>query len=136
MERLTCNKLSKNLRGGCFVNPGKTREEERKYSSLVESAPTYEEIYKKLAEYENFEEQGLLLKLPCKIGDTIYTVYGTKVEVEEIIEIRLYKNDKSEFIYQYLTYGGYTYFDNDDIGKFVFFTYEEAERNREERFGK
>lgn len=96
----------------------------------------YQRIINKLAEYENAEEQGLLLKLPCKIGDTIYTVYGTKVEVEEIIEIRLYKNDKSEFIYQYLTYGGYTYFDNDDIGKFVFFTYEEAENKRVERFGK
>ena len=28
----------------------------------------------KLAEYENAEEQGLLLRLPCKVGDTIYEV--------------------------------------------------------------
>ena len=28
----------------------------------------------KLAEYENVEEQGLLLRLPCKVGDTIYEV--------------------------------------------------------------
>ena len=26
----------------------------------------------KLAEYEDLEEQGLLLKLPCKVGDTVY----------------------------------------------------------------
>ena len=26
----------------------------------------------KLAAYENAEEQGLLLKLPCKVGDTVY----------------------------------------------------------------
>ena len=26
----------------------------------------------KLAKYENYEEQGLLLRLPCKVGDTIY----------------------------------------------------------------
>lgn len=26
----------------------------------------------RLKEYEDFEEQGLLLKLPCKVGDTVY----------------------------------------------------------------
>lgn len=30
--------------------------------------------YKKLAAYEDDEEQGLLLRLPCKVGDTIYEV--------------------------------------------------------------
>ena len=30
--------------------------------------------YKKLAAYEDAEEQGLLLRLPCKVGDTIYEV--------------------------------------------------------------
>lgn len=29
---------------------------------LAESAPKYEEIYRKLAEYEELEEQGLLIK--------------------------------------------------------------------------
>ena len=27
----------------------------------------------KLAKYEDLEEQGLLLRLPCKVGDTVYT---------------------------------------------------------------
>ena len=31
-------------------------------------------IYNKLREYEDLEEQGLLLKLPCKIGDTVYVI--------------------------------------------------------------
>ena len=31
----------------------------------------------KLAEYEDLEEQGLLLRLPCKVGDTVYII--TKV---------------------------------------------------------
>ena len=30
--------------------------------------------FDKLAEYEDLEEQGLLLKLPCKIGDTVYVI--------------------------------------------------------------
>lgn len=29
----------------------------------------------KLAEYEDLEEQGLLLRLPCKIGDTVFRVW-------------------------------------------------------------
>ena len=32
----------------------------------------YEEIVDKLAEYENIEEQGKLLKLPCAVGDKVY----------------------------------------------------------------
>lgn len=33
-----------------------------------------ESAYKKLAEYEDLEEQGLLLRLPCKVGDTVYAI--------------------------------------------------------------
>ena len=31
-------------------------------------------VSRKLKEYEDAEEQGLLLRLPCKVGDTIYEV--------------------------------------------------------------
>ena len=76
------------------------------------------------------------VRFPCNVGDTVFTTYSNKVEVEEVIEIRIYKNDRAEFIYQYLTCGGYVYFDENDIGKNVFFTYEEAKKKRIERFGK
>ena len=36
------------------------------------------DCYTKLAEYEDLEEQGKLLKLPCKVGDTVYVI--TKCE--------------------------------------------------------
>lgn len=32
------------------------------------------EMIEKLAEYEDLEEQGLLLRLPCKVGDTVFTL--------------------------------------------------------------
>ncbi|MBQ2710869.1 MAG: hypothetical protein IJF66_02875 [Clostridia bacterium] len=37
-----------------------------------------DEIYERLAELENMIEQGLLIKLPCKVGDMVYFpwVYG------------------------------------------------------------
>ena len=37
----------------------------------------YVSAAEKLAEYEDLEEQGRLVKLPCKIGDTIYEIHYT-----------------------------------------------------------
>ena len=32
------------------------------------------DVLEKLAEYKNLEEQGLLLRLPCKVGSTVYAI--------------------------------------------------------------
>lgn len=34
------------------------------------------DVIDKLAEYEGLEEQGRLIKLPCKVGDTLYWING------------------------------------------------------------
>lgn len=46
----------------------------------------YEEnIVEKLAEYEDAEEQGLLLRLPCKVGSTVYHIANKRIlEVENV----------------------------------------------------
>lgn len=42
-------------------------------------------ILEKLAEYEDLEEQGGIIKLPCKVGDTVYhVVQGRIVEVSNV----------------------------------------------------
>ena len=50
--------------------------------------PNCEEIdavYRKLKEYEDLEEQGRLISLPCKVGDTVYhVVQGRIVEVSNV----------------------------------------------------
>ena len=57
---------------------------------LLERAcePDCEEIdavYRKLKEYEDLEEQGRLISLPCKVGDTVYhVVQGRIVEVSNV----------------------------------------------------
>ena len=66
------------------------------------------EAIEKLAEYEDLEEKGLLVKLPCKVGDTVYVIpskanYGLNIVngyrennriYEQIVsEIRFFKND-------------------------------------------
>lgn len=35
---------------------------------------TVNKAIKKLSDYEDLEEHGLLVKIPCKIGDTIYVI--------------------------------------------------------------
>jgi hypothetical protein len=48
-------------------------------------------VYRKLKDYEDAEEQGLLLKLPCKVGDTLYRVNkGAKEPVIMMRVIQLY----------------------------------------------
>lgn len=46
----------------------------------------YGEAITKLAEYEDAEEQGLLFRLPCKIGDTVWFV------------CRIYDRTKKDFV--------------------------------------
>ena len=47
------------------------------YIDTIPAEMTHEDIRKvlrRLAEYEEAEEQGLLLRLPCKVGDDIYAI--------------------------------------------------------------
>ena len=48
-----------------------------KYEDTIPTEMTNDDIravLKKLADYEDLEEQGLLVRLPCKVGDTVYRV--------------------------------------------------------------
>lgn len=40
-------------------------------------------MIKKLATYEDLEEQGLLVRLPCKVGDTMYDIVGKPLRIVE-----------------------------------------------------
>lgn len=80
----------------------------------------------RLAEYEDTEEQGLLLRLPCKPGDTVYAID----KEGEIVERHIYDVE-----YRQTRYGtevsfatATLWFPGKSIGETVFFTREEAER--------
>ena len=85
---------------------------------------------KKLQEYEDAEEQGLLLRLPCKIGTTVYNTtwwddVTEKVKVDGKIfyrTVRKHKVSKSTF----------SLLDVKDFGKTVFLTQTEAEQKLKE----
>ena len=65
MERFT-KKLEN---GRNVVRDGISYVENTKYGRFFDG-----EAVDKLTEYENAEEQGLLLRLPCKVGDTIFEI--------------------------------------------------------------
>lgn len=52
-------------------------------------------LYDKLKEYEDLEEQGLLLKLPCKVGDKVYFINCLKEIVEEKVSMITQKADRT-----------------------------------------
>lgn len=45
-----------------------------KHWDLIERDKPYSQIYRRLKEYENAEEDGRLVVLPCKVGDTVYEI--------------------------------------------------------------
>ena len=47
-------------------------------------------VQEKLREYEDLEEQGLLLRLPCKVGDTVYRIENEKITQTEITKYDIY----------------------------------------------
>ena len=57
-----------------------------KYEDTIPTEMTNDDIravLKKLADYEDLEEQGLLVRLPCKVGDTMYDIVGKPLRIVE-----------------------------------------------------
>lgn len=75
----------------------------------------YIKASEKLAEYEDLEEQGLLVRLPCKVGTEVYYILGIPNKTPCAIDKCVFKLSNI-----------------DKIGKTVFFTREEAEKKMEE----
>lgn len=72
MERLTRKKLG-NTDGKEFVLCNR-REDDCDDSCQYGTCEWSRKALLKLKEYEDLEDQGLLLKLPCKVGTTVYSL--------------------------------------------------------------
>ena len=53
------------------------------YNNSIDNRTMLEKCLRKLAEYEDLEEQGLMLQLPCKVGDTVYCIYERYTKCSE-----------------------------------------------------
>lgn len=107
------------------------------YKLNISRADKTKMILQKLAEYEDLEEQGRLIKLPCRVGDTVYGISMGKIitltvneisifylKGEKIINVKCQNNDE------------FRNYVEREFGKTVFLTEPEAkERLKELRGG-
>ena len=91
------------------------------------------ELYGKLKPYADAEEQGLLVRLPCKVGDTLYAPTRNIVSEFRIIRFVIGGYDKHYLWVNWHLEKGITgnfridVIPAEEIGKTVFLTREEAE---------
>ena len=94
MERLTIDEVIYCLKAEC-----------ERYSEVCEECPLYGKVgcdhcfddatdiainaLEELKAYKDAEEQGLLIKLPCKVGDTVYTACSWGIESGVVGSIQL-----------------------------------------------
>lgn len=82
-------------------------------------------IREKLARLEDLEEQGRLITLPCKIGDTVWDIKWWDDTTEtRVIDGKTYFR---RVMKHKVTKSKFKLFDYDNFGKTVFLTKEEAE---------
>ena len=72
MERLTEKIGNTNCVKGCGSNCKYGFQHCR--TEDWKNCKTIDDVIDKLAEYEGLEEQGRLIKLPCKVGDVVYRI--------------------------------------------------------------
>lgn len=98
-------------------------------------------VAERLAKYENLEEQGKLIKLPCTIGDILYTNFAVqgwyfreKNKPYEITVTCIGINGVNSFINVAYENGNLWQFKFSDIGKRIFLTRKEAEKYKDKKW--
>lgn len=89
-------------------------------------------IAKKCDEYARAEEQGKLLKLPCAVGDEFYCIWRNKgqnpIQKMQVKKIEIHERKGIVIQMEFVGNRGCLFrFYEDDFGKTVFLTREEAE---------
>ena len=132
MERLTLDEAIKYIKE--VVRKNRKNKEKNTivipngFISSADCAEKYEQVAKWLEElksYEDLEEQGLLVRLPCPIGTTVWDICGMDIRENVLSGIECGKDGK-QFLWA-----------NDDewlgeLNNSVFLTREEAEKKLEE----
>lgn len=87
--------------------------------------PFADKILTKLADYEDLEEQGLLVRLPCKVGDLVFIIDGENICRRKVKSIKILSTaieiSTSDII-----------FHKESFGETVFLNREEAKKKLKE----
>lgn len=140
MEKLTLEEAIKHAKEVAKTNRAEATynfpELKEYYDNCSECANQHNQLAEWLEELKSFkeaEEQGLLVRLPCKVGDTVYV--PTRVLVSEFKITAIFCDIHGTYFYWLFYCGIYertSGFSERDIGKTVFLTREEAEKKLEE----
>ena len=102
-------------------------------SSKCDNCEIMTSVCEKLGKYEDLEEQGRLVKLPCKIGTEVYDItWWDNVQEKVVVKGKAYYRTVHK---HKVTKLPFTYSDIDNFGKTVFLTKSEAEAKLKELRG-
>ncbi len=147
MERLTIDKAIKHAKEVADMNyydaekfDSNDSVENYMKANCVKCAEEHEQLAEWLEElksYKEAEEQGLLVRLPCKVGTEVFVIspregHYIKCQIKQI-EISSTVFGKIHYFVEPVAQRGcsFRYFDN-EFGKTVFLTREEAEKKLKE----
>lgn len=91
----------------------------------------YIKASEKLAEYEDLEDQGLLVRLPCKVGDDLYCIVNGEVKKLKVHSFGVPDFEITDIEFKYVDGFKIVRFVG-ELGKTVFITREEAEKELDE----
>ena len=138
MERLTSYKNETNREMICRYEDCDVCEEYCPHMQ-EDNCSCLQEVLEKLGQYEDAEEQGLLLRLPCKVGDTVYciekrrtkcTAYDEEYRESSCLGCECACDSKVYYeVKETEAYGvGWILSNKKEFGKLIFLTKEEAEQ--------
>ena len=95
------------------------------------------DLLKKLSKYRNLKEQGLLLQLPCKVGDTVYDIFMGEVKEKKVVAVVYFHSPsvKQITIHASNGRGATTPIELYRFGKTIFLTEQEAQSALEKMKG-
>lgn len=136
MERLTLDEAIKHAKEVADMNYNDAEKfdsndsvENYMKANCIKCAEEHEQLAEWLEElksYKDLEEQGLLVRLPCKVGDTMYDIVGKPLRIVEH-KVDAFHIDKKGFHLQIIN----GVLEKKQEAK-VYFSREEAEKKLEE----
>ena len=134
MERLTIDEVIEHCNKTCDMTEKIAKARGHELES-IESNQFWEHYQvrawlKELKQYKNLEEQGLLLRLPCKVGTSVYMV--AQDCGGDTLDCMRGDCEGCPYLYSFVEENKFEAYMCDDISKTVFLTKAEAEQKLKE----
>ena len=133
MERLTideviehCNRTTSRYENLNGINTLETADISLTFIKEYWEHRQVKEYLEELKRYRDLEEQGLLLRLPCKVGTSVYMV--AQDCGGDTLDCMRGDCEGCPYLYSFVEENKFEAYMCDDIGKTVFLTKEEAEK--------